>query len=655
MFRPYTESAFESAIEEYLVSSGVYVRGDRDAFDRERCLDAGVFLAFVRETQPKEWEYLKGLQKDKAESVLIDDLCRALDSDHQGCLSVLRHGFKCFGKLFRVACFAPVSGMNPETRRLYAANRLTITRQLRYSNRHGSALDVTLGLNGIPVATAELKNPPTGQTWRDAVRQYKHDRDPADLLFQFKKRALVHFAVDPDEVYMTTRLAARNTHFLPFNKGCAGGAGNPENPRGWKTAYLWEEILERAGLLDILARFVHLQTDEKRLGCRKVQRQTVIFPRYHQLDCVRKLVADARLSGAGANYLIQHSAGSGKSNSIAWVAHRLASLYDTQDEKVFDSIIIVTDRLVLDQQLQNTVYQVEHKQGVVQKIDVDSAQHAGALGAGVPIVITTLQKFPFVTEKIGDISRRRYAVIIDEAHSSQGGETATELKGVLGGAALEGLFIDRMEQNDEIAARFINDRDFQDLIGRHLLKTVYEQIRSDLPGAAAAPSGKPGVEPFRRVLPEEKDKYRTCVPLFTLKAAAGSFGAPSAVEPDGWVQPNTRRRLRPGMFVAQVIGRSMEPRIPDGAWCLFQSPVEGTRQGRIVLVQHRDIHDPETGGGYTVKRYGSKKESDGAGGWRHAEIRLLPENPSFAPLILSDVRDDEFHVIAEALEVLGEA
>ncbi|MBI3090679.1 MAG: type I restriction endonuclease subunit R [Candidatus Tectomicrobia bacterium] len=433
---PHTEAAFESAIEEYLVSSGGYAKGERDAFDRERCIDLKVFLAFVLETQPKEWEYLKNLQKEKAEATLLEDLCRALDSEHVGCLKVLRHGFKCFGKLFRAAYFAPASGMNPETQRLYAANRLTITRQLRYSNRHGNTLDVVLSLNGIPIVTAELKNPMTGQTWRNAAHQYQHDRDPADLIFQFKRRALVHFAVDPDEVSMTTRLSGRSTHFLPFNKGCAGGAGNPENPKGWRTAYLWEEVLERHSLLDILGRFIHLQIEEKRLGGKRVRRESMIFPRHHQLDCVRRLVSQARQAGAGVNYLVQHSTGSGKSNSIAWLAHRLASLYDERDEKVFDSVIVVTDRVVLDQQLQNTIYQFEHKQGVVRKIDADSAQLAQALAVGVPIVITTLQKFPFVTEKIGDLPKRRYAVIIDEAHSSQGGETATELKGVLAEAVV---------------------------------------------------------------------------------------------------------------------------------------------------------------------------------------------------------------------------
>ena len=432
----HTEYAFEAAIEHHLTTAGGYARGDRGGFDPHRALFPAEVLAFVKATQPDEWAYLEGIQKAKAEDTLLDDLGRALDSEHEGCLSVLRHGFKCFGKLFHVAWFAPASGMNPETRKRYEANRLTITRQLRYSPRHTNTLDVTLAINGIPVATAELKNPLTAQTWRHAVTQYRNDRDPNDLIFQFKHRALVHFAVDTDEVYMTTRLSGNRTHFLPFNKGSGGGGGNPDNPGGYKTAYLWEEVLERHCFLDILARFIHLQIEAVKVGDKKVKKQTMIFPRYHQLDCVRDMVADARQRGVGNNYLVQHSAGSGKSNSIAWLAHRLSSLYDEQDERVFDAVIVVTDRVVLDQQLQNTIYQFEHKQGVVQKIDIDSTQLAEALGSGVPIIITTLQKFPFVTEKIGDLPQKRYAVIIDEAHSSQGGETATELKGVLAGAVI---------------------------------------------------------------------------------------------------------------------------------------------------------------------------------------------------------------------------
>ncbi|MBM3301430.1 MAG: S24 family peptidase, partial [Deltaproteobacteria bacterium] len=209
--------------------------------------------------------------------------------------------------------------------------------------------------------------------------------------------------------------------------------------------------------------------------------------------------------------------------------------------------------------------------------------------------------------------------------------------------ALEGLFIDRMDQNEDITARFINDKAFQDVVGKHLLKTVYEQIRSE----------EPEKEPFRRVTPQEEEKYQKYIPILTLKAAAGVFGDIQAVEADGWAEVETTRRLRSGMFLAQVVGHSMEPQIADGSWCLFQSPVEGTRQGRVVLVQHRDIDDPETGGSYTVKRYESEKESDGEGTWRHTEIRLLPENQDYPPIILRDVRDDEFHVIAEVVEVLS--
>ena len=448
MSKIYTEATFESAIEHSLVADGGYKQGNPNNFDRERCLDPTVLIPFIKETQAAEWEYLTNLRKEHTEETLLDDLARALNSEHEGCLMVLRHGFKCFGKLFRVAYFAPASSMNPETERLYGANRLTVTRQLQYSEKHNKTLDLVLSLNGIPVATAELKNPMTGQTWRNAVHQYKNDRDQNDLIFRFGKRTLVHFAVDTDEVRMTTRLSGRNTRFLPFNMGDGTGAGNPENPGGYKTAYLWEQVLERDSFMDILARFVHLQVEEKKVGGKKIRKEAMIFPRYHQLDSVRKMVLDARQAGTGNNYLVQHSAGSGKSNSIAWLAHRLASLHNDRDEKVFDSVIVITDRRVLDQQLQSIIYQFEHKQGVVQKIDRDTKQLVLALAKGVPIVISTLQKFSFIVEQIqklrknnGDsydllddddiLPARNYAVIIDEAHSSQGGESATDLKGTL--------------------------------------------------------------------------------------------------------------------------------------------------------------------------------------------------------------------------------
>jgi type I restriction enzyme R subunit len=428
----YNEATFESAIEIYLSEREGFQKRSHTQFDRELCLDTGVFIEFVKATQPKEWAYLSNIHKDSTGKTLIDDLARALNSEHEGTLNVLRHGFKCFGRQIHTAYFAPASGMNPETQKLYEANILSITRQAHYSTKHENSVDVVLCINGIPVITLELKNPMTHQTWMNAVHQYKHDRDPNDLLFAFKKRALVHFALDTDEAYMATKLSGTHTYFLPFNKGKDNGKGNPDNPSGYKTAYLWEEVLARDSLMDILARFMHLQVEERKMGDKIIKRETMIFPRYHQLRCVRRLIDSTREEGAGSNYLVQHSAGSGKSNSIAWLAHRLASLHDSEDNRIFSSVVVITDRLVLDQQLQNTIYQFEHKAGVVEKIDTDSTQLANALNGGTPIIITTLQKFPFVVEKVGDIKSRKYAVIVDEAHSSMGGETAAEMKGVLG-------------------------------------------------------------------------------------------------------------------------------------------------------------------------------------------------------------------------------
>ena len=443
-----SESAFETVIEAHLLANG-YVSVAQAGFDRDRAIFPDVVLAFIRETQPKEWAKLEALHGNKTGEQVITDLCKWMDTN--GSLATLRHGFKCYGRTLYPAFFKAAHELNPELETRYAANRLGITRQLRYSPRSEKSLDVTLSLNGIPIATVELKNPLTGQTVDDAMRQYRLDRDPRVPIFDFKRRSLVHFAVDTECVRMTTRLAGDATQFLPFDKGHEDGAGNPPDPNGrnYRTAYLWAEVLQRDSLLDILARYIHLQIEEKRDDQgRKVKVETMIFPRYHQLDAVRLLVSTASDEGVGNNYLVEHSAGSGKSNTIGWLAHRLASLHDKKNERVFDSVIVVTDRVVLDQQLQDTIYQFEHKHGVVQKIDERSRQLAEALENAVPIIITTLQKFPFVSQHLlkmaeekgasgsGTLPSRRCAVIVDEAHSSQGGETSTHLKEVLGGEDL---------------------------------------------------------------------------------------------------------------------------------------------------------------------------------------------------------------------------
>jgi type I restriction enzyme R subunit len=444
----HSEAAFESVIEHYLLNHG-YIAVHREGFDRECAIFPSAVLDFIRETQPKEWAKLETLHGAKTGEQILGDLCKWMDAN--GSLATLRHGFKCYGRTLFVAYFKAAHELNPELEERYSRNRLGLTRQLHFSTRSEKSLDVTLSVNGIPVATIELKNAMTGQTVEHARRQYKQDRDPREPIFEFRKRTLVHFAVDTDAVLMTTRLAGNATHFLPFNKGDGGGAGNPPDPQGrsYRTAYLWEEVLARDSLLDLLARFLHLQIDEKRdEQGRKVKTEQMVFPRYHQLQAVRSLVAAAKTEGPGHNYLVEHSAGSGKSNTIAWLTHRLASLHDDSNSRVFDSVIVITDRVVLDQQLQDNIYQFEHKQGVVQKIDESSRQLAEALTSAVPIIITTLQKFPFVSRQLlkmaeergdagsGRLQTRRCAVVIDEAHSSQGGETATELKGVLGGEDL---------------------------------------------------------------------------------------------------------------------------------------------------------------------------------------------------------------------------
>ena len=401
----HSEGAFETVIEAHLLENG-YVPITSEAFDRERAIFPDTVLSFIRETQSKEWAKLESLHGDRTGEQVLGDLCKWMDI--HGSLAMLRHGFKCYGRTLRAAYFKAAHELNPELEGRYAANRLGLTRQLHYSPRSEKSLDVTLSLNGIPVATLELKNPLTGQTVKDAIHQYRRDRDPREPIFGFKRRTLVHFAVDTESVLMTTRLAGAATYFLPFNKGCDGAAGNPPDPEGrtYRTAYLWEEVLQRDSLLDILARFVHLQINEKRddRGA-KVKAESMIFPRYHQFEAVRMLVDNARREGVGHNYLVEHSAGSGKSNTIGWLAHRLSSLHDTANERVFDSVIVVTDRVVLDQQLQDTIYQFEHKRGVVQRIDQSSRQLAEALENAVPVIITTLQKFPFVSRQLLKMGR----------------------------------------------------------------------------------------------------------------------------------------------------------------------------------------------------------------------------------------------------------
>ncbi len=440
MIKP-DERLFEEAITSYLVEKAGYRAvkfGNRPEFaghfDVGLGLDLVELFAFIEDTQAKAWTLLvkaHGGNSTLARSKFAQRLASQIDD--RGSLDVLRHSVVDQNVTIRVAFFKPAHGLTPELVERYEKNRLTVTRQLPYEGG-GKTLDTCLFINGIPVATAELKNPLTHQDTEHAIAQYRADREPNNVTLG--RRALVHFAVDPETVAMTTRLAGQETRFLPFNRGHDGGKGNPPNPHGHRTAYLWENVWSRDAWMDILARFVNVAKPPKGSKAPEV----VIFPRYHQWDAVLKLEANARANGAGRSYLVQHSAGSGKSNTIAWTAHRLSTLHAAGDVKVFDKVIVITDRLVLDRQLQETVYQFEHVKGLVEKIDENSQQLADALaGEQARIIITTLQKFPVVQKKAIDLPHRRYAVIIDEAHSSQSGEAAKDLKLVLGADSEEEL------------------------------------------------------------------------------------------------------------------------------------------------------------------------------------------------------------------------
>ena len=429
-----TEKQFESDIEYSLLTYGGYSKGDAKVFDRTVALDVATLISFVKATQPKSWEKYETIYGTSSEKSFVERFCKEVRS--LGLLSVLRHGFKDRGITFRVVYWKPETSINQTAQAQYESNILHCTRTLHYSPNNENSIDIVLFLNGIPVVSMELKNQFTGQDTDNAIHQYKFDRASKDTIFEFKNRVLVHFAVDLYNVFMTTRLQGANTYFLPFNQGSngcgnVGGKGNPQNPDGYQTAYLWEKVLAKDSLLEILHKYMHLQVEvsEDKNG-NKTRKETMIFPRYHQLDVVTKLLADVKANGAGHNYLIQHSAGSGKSNSIAWLAHRLSGLHNDLDQKIFRSVIVVTDRKVLDSQLQDTIYQFDHVDGVVQKIDKNAAQLKDAIENGAPIIITTLQKFPVIYKEVMG-QKQNFAIIVDEAHSSQTGEAARKLKKAL--------------------------------------------------------------------------------------------------------------------------------------------------------------------------------------------------------------------------------
>lgn len=432
------EISFEGEICDYLAAHGwLFAPGDAAAYERDRALFAPDVLGWVQGTQPKAWEVLVKNHGTGAGETLLKRLRDQLDQ--RGTLEVLRNGIELLGlkEKLKVAQFKPALGLNAEILARYEANRLRVVRQVRYSLHNENSIDLVLFLNGVPVATVELKTDFT-QSIHDAIDQYRHDRNPQpkgqgpEPLLSFPNGALVHSPVSNSDVRMVTRLSGAETAFLPFNQGNDGGAGNPVNPAGHRTAYLWEQVWARESWLEILGRYLITKRDPKK------QIAAVIFPRFHQLDVTRKLQAAVLRDGPGSKYLVQHSAGSGKTNSIAWTAHFLADLHDAEHKKVFDTVLVISDRTVIDDQLQEAIFDFERTTGVVAVIKGNSGSKSGelaeALSGTKKVVVCTIQTFPYALELVRELAAtqgKRFAVIADEAHSSQSGEAASKLKAVL--------------------------------------------------------------------------------------------------------------------------------------------------------------------------------------------------------------------------------
>lgn len=434
------EKNFEQDIEQYLLTEGGYAKGTQETYDKKRAIDMATLIRFIETTQPKQWSRYVNIYGEK----VADQLYKVFQADvaKYGLIHVLRNGVKDRGVGLKFVYFAPASHLNEELVAKYEANILTETRQFAYSTENHNTIDMVLSVNGIPVVALELKNQFTGQTVDNAKHQWMYDRDPKEPLFQYNKRILTYFCVDLEEVWMTTHLQGEKTYFLPFNQGSngagnVGDGGNPANPEGYMTSYLWERVLRREMLLSILQRYINEQV-EKKVSIHNGKKVTehsarIIFPRYHQLDVVERLVEDTRESKKGRNFLLQHSAGSGKSNSIAWLTYRLASLHDKEDKEKFQSVFVVTDRRVLNSQLQNTILGFEHLEGQIVTItDHDnSTKLRDAINDKKRIIITTLHRFPIIYKELDEHKGKRFAIIVDEAHSSQSGKSAEKLKAAL--------------------------------------------------------------------------------------------------------------------------------------------------------------------------------------------------------------------------------
>lgn len=483
-----TEKGLEAHISQYLVEENKYLLRENKVYDNVSCLDNQLLFQFLEATQPKAVAKLKAFHKDLYEQKIIKRLNDQIQS--KGIIEVLRKGITDGFTDTKLNLFydKPVSAYNADANALYQANLFSVMRQVYFSPNDKKSLDMMIFVNGIPVISFELKNELTKQNVQHAIKQYKYDRDPNEELFRLG-RLMVNFAVDTEEIWMCTQLKKEKSYFLPFNKGHNNGAGNPPKD-GIKTDYLWKEILTKNNLTDIVQNFCQLITEEKEYLDEKGKIKTrkekkLIFPRYHQLLAVRNLLADAQEKGSGQKYLIQHSAGSGKSNSISWLAHQLVGLHDKSGkENIFDTVIVVTDRRVLDAQIRNNIKQFQQVNGVVEAITEGSKQLKEALEEGKKIIITTIQKFPHIVEEIGELPGTNFAIIIDEAHSSLSGQMARKLNETLSKLNLDQATQSELEEDLEDITSMVDVEDAEETITGEDLIRVLVKSRKLLPNAS---------------------------------------------------------------------------------------------------------------------------------------------------------------------------
>lgn len=532
------EKCLEADIERYLLTEGGYTKGNQATYDKEKALDLDTLIAFISDSQPKEWEKFVRKYGDKAKAQLYKTM--QADILNYGLIHTLRTGINDYGIKLKLCFFAPTSSLNPELTEKYQKNILQCTRQFVYSNDVKNSIDMVLSLNGIPIIALELKNQFTNQDINDSIEQWKNYRNPKEPLFHFDNRILAYFGCDLYEAAMATELKGQKTYFMPFNQGSngagnVGGAGNPQAEGDeYVTSYLWRDVLRRDMLLAILQRYIMRQKEQKmsifidKHGKEKEkteESEKIIFPRYHQLDVVEKLIHDTAEKGSGTNYLIQHSAGSGKSNSIAWLTYRLSALHDKDNKNIFKGVFVVTDRRVLNKQLQDTILGFEHVEGTVTTITEKDANASEKLRDAINndstgIVITTLQRFPQIYEQITKHSGNRYAVVVDEAHSSQSGKSAEKLKAAL--ADTDEALKEMAEWEDKTVEELEKEQD------RMMLDLLSQGQHKNLSFYAFTATPKPKTLQTFGILAEkgetpDKDKYKAYHNYSMLQAIEEGF------------------------------------------------------------------------------------------------------------------------------------